>query len=59
MNKLYQKKVITSRSNFEDELYERFGLECENWGETILTTRDGYQKVINEITGALEAFYNV
>ena len=47
------------RSDFEDELYDRFGLECENWGETILTKRDGYQEVINEITAALEAFYNV
>ena len=47
------------RSDFEDELYERYGLECENWGETILTKRDGYQEVINEITAALEAFYNV
>ena len=42
------------RSNFEDELYDRFGLECENWGERILRERDGYQKVINEIAAAIE-----
>ena len=41
------------RSDFEDE-YDRFGLECENWGETILTKRDGYQEVINEIRTAIE-----
>lgn len=42
------------RSDFEDELYDRFGLECENWGETILIKRDGYQEVINEIKAAIE-----
>ena len=42
------------RSDFEDELYDRFGLECENWGETILRERDGYQKVINEIAAVIE-----
>ena len=32
-----------------------YGLECENWGETILTKRDGYQEVINEITSSVRS----
>ena len=42
------------RGDFEDELYERYGLKCENRGETICRYHDGYERVIHEIEVALK-----